>query len=147
MRHEDAGTAALTTIVMLPLLLVVLVGVLELGALRAVAYRAGAVSNCAQCTQLEHADKDHEQKRQHHDRGQGRGPSVLVPHWLTSPRATAVDRTATLVVKRKGMATCWSACRDTRTGSRHATREGSISTMTRPGSMPTSLSLIHISEP
>src|SRR5678816_2119230 len=47
MRHEDAGTAALTTIVMLPLLLVVLVGVLELGALRAVAYRAGAAADLA----------------------------------------------------------------------------------------------------
>jgi Flp pilus assembly protein TadG len=47
MRHEDGGTAALTTIVMLPLLLVVLVGVLELGALRAVAYRAGAAADLA----------------------------------------------------------------------------------------------------
>ena len=47
MTHEDAGTAALTTIVMLPLLLVVLVGVLELGALRAVVYRAGAAADLA----------------------------------------------------------------------------------------------------
>lgn len=47
MRHDDGGTAALTTIVMLPLLLVVLVGVLELGALRAVAYRAGAAADLA----------------------------------------------------------------------------------------------------
>ena len=47
MTHEDGGTAALTTIVMLPLLLVVLVGVLELGALRAVAYRAGAAADLA----------------------------------------------------------------------------------------------------
>jgi Flp pilus assembly protein TadG len=47
MSHDDGGTAALTTIVMLPLLLVVLVGVLELGALRAVAYRAGAAADLA----------------------------------------------------------------------------------------------------
>ena len=47
MRHDDGGTAALTTIVMLPLLLVVLIGVLELGALRAVAYRAGAAADLA----------------------------------------------------------------------------------------------------
>lgn len=47
MTHDDGGTAALTTIVMLPLLLVVLVGVLELGALRAVAYRAGAAADLA----------------------------------------------------------------------------------------------------
>jgi hypothetical protein len=47
MSHEDGGTAALTTIVMLPLLLVVLAGVLELGALRAVAYRAGAAADLA----------------------------------------------------------------------------------------------------
>jgi Flp pilus assembly protein TadG len=47
MTHDDGGTAALTTIVVLPLLLVVLVGVLELGALRAVAYRAGAAADLA----------------------------------------------------------------------------------------------------
>jgi Flp pilus assembly protein TadG len=47
MRRDDGGSAALTTIVMLPLLLVVLVGVLELGALRAVAYRAGAAADLA----------------------------------------------------------------------------------------------------
>ena len=45
--NDDGGTAALTTIVMLPLLLVVLVGVLEMGALRAVAYRAGAAADLA----------------------------------------------------------------------------------------------------
>ena len=47
MTHDDGGTAAVTTIVMLPLLLVVLVGVLELGALRAVVYRAGAAADLA----------------------------------------------------------------------------------------------------
>ena len=47
MRHDDGGSAALTTIVMLPLLLVVLVGVLEMGAMRAVAYRAGAAADLA----------------------------------------------------------------------------------------------------
>jgi len=45
--NDDGGTAALTTMVMLPLLLVVLVGVLEMGALRAVAYRAGAAADLA----------------------------------------------------------------------------------------------------
>src|SRR6266508_4099498 len=47
MTHDDGGTAAVTTLVMLPLLLVVLVGVLELGALRAVAYRAAAAADLA----------------------------------------------------------------------------------------------------
>ena len=47
MRQDEAGTAASTTIVMLPLLLVVLVGVLQMGALRAVAHRAGAAADLA----------------------------------------------------------------------------------------------------
>jgi len=47
MMRDDAGTAAVTTLLMLPLLLIVLVGVLELGVLRAVAYRAGAAADLA----------------------------------------------------------------------------------------------------
>lgn len=47
MMRDDGGTAAVTTLVMLPLLLVVLVGVLELGAIRAVAYRAAAAADLA----------------------------------------------------------------------------------------------------
>jgi Flp pilus assembly protein TadG len=47
MTHDDGGTAAVTTLLMLPVLLVVLVGVLELGALRAVAYRVGAAADLA----------------------------------------------------------------------------------------------------
>jgi len=47
MTHDDGGTAAVTTLLMLPLLLVVLVGALELGVLRAVAYRAGAAADLA----------------------------------------------------------------------------------------------------
>jgi len=47
MTHDDAGTAAVTTLVMLPLLLVVLAGALEFGALRAVAYRAAAAADLA----------------------------------------------------------------------------------------------------
>lgn len=47
MMRDEGGTAALTTLVMLPLLLIVLVGVLELGALRAVAYRATAAADLA----------------------------------------------------------------------------------------------------
>jgi Flp pilus assembly protein TadG len=47
MMREDGGSAAVTTLVMLPLLLIVLVGVLELGALRAVAYRATAAADLA----------------------------------------------------------------------------------------------------
>lgn len=43
----DGGTAAVTTIVLLPLLMIVLVGVLEVGAVRAVAYRAGAAADLA----------------------------------------------------------------------------------------------------
>jgi Flp pilus assembly protein TadG len=47
MMQDDGGTAAVTTLVMLPLLLIVLVGVLELGALRAIAYRATAAADLA----------------------------------------------------------------------------------------------------
>jgi hypothetical protein len=47
MTDDEGGTAAVTTLVMLPLLLIVLVGVLELCALRAVAYRAGAAADLA----------------------------------------------------------------------------------------------------
>lgn len=44
---DDGGTAAVTTLVMLPLLLIVCVGVIELCALRAVAYRAAAAADLA----------------------------------------------------------------------------------------------------
>ena len=47
MTRDEGGTAAVTTLVMLPLLLIVLVGVLEIGALRAVAYRAAAAADLA----------------------------------------------------------------------------------------------------
>jgi Flp pilus assembly protein TadG len=47
MMRDDGGTAAVTTLVMLPLLLIVLVGVLELGALRAVANRVTAAADLA----------------------------------------------------------------------------------------------------
>jgi Flp pilus assembly protein TadG len=47
MMRDDGGTAAVTTLVMLPLLLIVLVGVLELGALRATAHRATAAADLA----------------------------------------------------------------------------------------------------
>lgn len=47
MTHDDGGTAAVTTLVMLPLLLSVLVGVLELGVVRAVAFRIGAAADLA----------------------------------------------------------------------------------------------------
>ena len=47
MIQDEGGTAAVTTLVMLPLLLIVLAGALELGALRAVAYRAGAAADLA----------------------------------------------------------------------------------------------------
>jgi Flp pilus assembly protein TadG len=47
MTHDEGGTAAVTTLVMLPLLLVVLAGALEFGALRAVAYRAAAAADLA----------------------------------------------------------------------------------------------------
>src|SRR6185369_3723092 len=103
---------------------------------REIRSRAGPVRDCSQRTHLEHADEHHEQKGQHHDRGQGSSPTIVV-HWLISPRATAVDRTAMVVVQMKGIATCSSVRRDTRTGSRQAIFEGSISTMTRLGSMPT----------
>ena len=47
MMHDDGGTAAVTTLVMLPLLLVVLAGALEFGVLRAVAYRVAAAADLA----------------------------------------------------------------------------------------------------
>jgi len=47
MTHDDGGTAAVSTLLMLPLLLIVLVGVLEMGALRAVAHRARAAADLA----------------------------------------------------------------------------------------------------
>jgi Flp pilus assembly protein TadG len=47
MMRDDGGTAAVTTLVMLPLLLIVLVCVLEIGALRAVAHRATSAADLA----------------------------------------------------------------------------------------------------
>lgn len=47
MTRDDGGTAALTTLVMLPLLLAVFIGVLELAVLRAVAHRAGSAADLA----------------------------------------------------------------------------------------------------
>ena len=47
MMREDGGTAAVMTLVMLPLLLIVSVGVLEIGALRAVAHRATSAADLA----------------------------------------------------------------------------------------------------
>jgi Flp pilus assembly protein TadG len=57
MIRDEGGTAAVTTLVMLPLLLIVLVGVLELGALRAVAYRATAAADLATIVAV--GDQDH----------------------------------------------------------------------------------------
>jgi len=47
MMRDEGGTAAVTTLLVLPLLLIVLVGALELGVLRAVAQRAGAAADLA----------------------------------------------------------------------------------------------------
>ena len=47
MSRDDGGTAAVTTVVFLPLLLIVLCGALELGMLRAVAHRAAAAGDLA----------------------------------------------------------------------------------------------------
>lgn len=47
MMRDDAGSAVLTTLIMLPLLLVVVVGVLELAVLRAVAQRMDAAADLA----------------------------------------------------------------------------------------------------
>ena len=47
MIRGEGGTAAVTTLVMLPLLLIVLVGVLEIAALRAIAYRATSAADMA----------------------------------------------------------------------------------------------------
>ena len=47
MMHDEGGTAAVTTLLVLPLLLIGLVCVLELGVLRAIAYRAGAAADLA----------------------------------------------------------------------------------------------------
>ena len=47
MRTQEAGSAALTTVVMFPLLLIVLAGALELGALRATARRVANAADLA----------------------------------------------------------------------------------------------------
>ncbi|HKY51319.1 MAG TPA: hypothetical protein VJP45_08680 [Candidatus Limnocylindria bacterium] len=47
MTRDEGGSAVLTTLVMLPLLLVVVIGVLEMAILRGVAYRAGAAADLA----------------------------------------------------------------------------------------------------
>jgi Flp pilus assembly protein TadG len=47
MTRDEGGTAAVATIVMLPLLLVVLAGVIQLGVVRAVAHRAEAAADLA----------------------------------------------------------------------------------------------------
>lgn len=47
MTADDRGTAAVTTVVMLPLLLIVLTAALELGALRAIAHRAAVAADLA----------------------------------------------------------------------------------------------------
>lgn len=47
MMRDDGGTAAVTTLVLLPLLLIVLVGALEIGVLRAVAQRVSAAADLA----------------------------------------------------------------------------------------------------
>lgn len=57
MTREEGGTAALITLVMLPLLLAVFIGVLELGVLRAVAHRAGAAADLATIVAV--GDQDH----------------------------------------------------------------------------------------
>ena len=57
MTHDDGGTAALTTLLVLPLLLVVFVGVLELGVLRAVAFRVAAAADLATIVAV--GDQDH----------------------------------------------------------------------------------------
>jgi Flp pilus assembly protein TadG len=44
---DERGSAAVTTIVLLPLLLIVLTAALELGALRAITYRASAAADLA----------------------------------------------------------------------------------------------------
>ena len=59
MIREEGGTAAVTTLVMLPLLLIVLVGVLELGALRAVAHRATSAADLATIVAV--GDQDHDE--------------------------------------------------------------------------------------
>lgn len=47
MIHEDEGTAAITTILLLPLLLTVLVGVVQIGALRVLAARVASAADLA----------------------------------------------------------------------------------------------------
>src|SRR5436309_7568387 len=107
---------------------------------REVGGRCHPIRDGAQGAKLERARKDDEQERQHHERRHGCRAAVVVDHRLTSPRATAVDRTATVVVNTNGRAMRSSVWSETRTGSRHVTNEGSTATTTREGSMPTSRS-------
>src|SRR2546429_9544438 len=57
MVHDAGGTAAVMTLVMLPLLLVVLAGALEFGALRAVAYRVAAAADLATLVAVDDQDQ------------------------------------------------------------------------------------------
>lgn len=47
MMRDESGTAAITTVLLLPLLLTVLIGVLQLGALRILAARLGSAADLA----------------------------------------------------------------------------------------------------
>jgi hypothetical protein len=57
MRRDEGGSAATATLVMLPLLLSVLVGVLELGVLRIVAYRATSAADLATTVAVNDQDR------------------------------------------------------------------------------------------
>ncbi len=56
--REEQGVMALTTVVLLPLVLVVLLGVLQLGAVRVVAERARIAADLATVTAVNDQDRD-----------------------------------------------------------------------------------------
>src|SRR5581483_3972258 len=90
--------------------------------------------------ELHHPGDDGDEQREHHDGERRRGSTVVARHLLTSPRAMAVTDNWTVAPNAKGRSMRSSDRTLTRIGSRHATRAGSTSTRTRPGSMPTSAS-------
>ena len=56
MRRDERGTAAITTVLLLPLLLTVLLGVLQVGALRVLAARIGSAADLATLAAVDDQD-------------------------------------------------------------------------------------------
>jgi len=118
---DEGGTLALTTVVLLPLVLVTLVGVLELGAVRVVAERARLAADLATVTAVNDQDDAYLARRgrlrlapEAEDVARGSFAANLEPlaGWLASS-PSAVAASADVAVFRDG------GERDPRTGRRY----------------------------